>query len=234
MLHKTRAIVLHYIKYGESSLIVTCYTEQFGRITCMVNSARAKKSKTPVTLFQPLCLLEIDMYYKPGKEIQRLKDAWCPQHYNSIPFNNTKSTIALFLAEVLFLSLKEEDSNPKLFSFLFHAFQLLDAKDAGAANFHLWFLLHLTRYLGISVKDHAEGSDLPAILENQLFANLLPGTRESMMVILDNPQGPPDSVMLTHAGRTELLEEIIRYYARHIDGFSRMKSYDVLKEIFKS
>ena len=233
MLHKTRAIVLHYIKYGESSLIVTCYTEQFGRITCMVNGARAKKSKTPATLFQPLCLLEIDMYYKPGKEIQRLKDAWCPQHYTSIPFNTTKSTIALFLAEVLFLSLKEEDSNPKLFSFLFHTFLLLDAKDEGVANFHLWFLLHLTRYLGISVKDHTEGNDLRYLLENQLFSNLSTETRDTMMIFLNNPQGTPDSVMLTHTSRTELLEEIIRYYASHIDGFSRMKSYAVLKEIFK-
>ncbi|MFO7371069.1 MAG: DNA repair protein RecO [Bacteroidales bacterium] len=233
MLHKTRAIVLHYIKFGESSLIVTCYTEQFGRITCMVNGARAKKSKTPATLFQPLCLLEIDMYYKPGKEIQRLKDAWCPQHYTSIPFNTTKSTIALFLAEVLFLSLKEEDSNPKLFSFLFHAFQLLDAKDAGVANFHLWFLLHLSRHLGISVKDHAEGSDLPSLFESRLFANLSTDARNALLVFLNNPQGTPDSVTLAHTGRTELLEEIIRYYAGHIDGFSRMKSYAVLREIFK-
>ncbi len=233
MLHKTRAIVLHYIKYGESSLIVTCYTEQFGRITCMVNGARTKKSKMPVTLFQPLSLLGIDMYYKPSKEIQRLKDAWCPQHYTSIPFNTTKSTIALFLAEVLFLSLKEEDSNPKLFSFLFHSFQLLDAKDAGIANFHLWFLLHLTRYLGISVKELGEGSDLISLFESKLFSNLSPDARGAMKLFLNNPQGTPDTVMLTHTGRTELLEEIIRYYAIHIDGFSRMKSYTVLREIFK-
>lgn len=234
MLHKTRAIVLHYIKYGESSLIVTCYTEQFGRISCMVNGTRNKKSKTPATLFQPLYLLEIDMYYKPGKEIQRLKDACCPQHYTSIPFNTTKSTIALFLAEVLFLTLKEEDSNPRLFSFLFHAFQLLDAKDAGAANFHLWFLLHLTRYLGISIKEHDEGSDHPSLFESRFFANLSPYTRNALQVLLNNPQGAPDSVTLAHTGRTELLEEIIRFYARHIDGFSRLKSYAVLREIFKS
>jgi DNA repair protein RecO (recombination protein O) len=233
MLHKTRAIVLHYIKYGESSLIVTCYTEQFGRITCMVNGARTKKSRTPVTLFQPLCLLEIDMYYKSGKEIQRLKDAWCPQHYTSIPVNTTKSTIALFLAEVLFLSLKEEDSNPKLFSFLFHAFQLLDAKDSGVANFHLWFLLHLTRHLGISVKDHTEGGELRSLFESQLFTNLSTHARDAVSVFLNNPQGTPDSVLLNQVSRTELLEEIIRYYTIHIDGFSRMKSYAVLREIFK-
>lgn len=234
MLHKTRAIVLHSIKYGETSLVVTFYTEQFGRITCMVNGARAKKSKTPVTLFQPLCLLEVDMYHKKGKEIQRLKDAWCPQHYTSIPVNTIKSTIALFLAEVLFLTLKEEDSNPGLFAFLFHAFQLFDAKLAGAANFHLWFLLHLTRYLGISVMDHAAGNEHISLSDKQPFANISKGIREAMLSFLENPQGPPDSTILNHAGRTELLEEIIRYYTVHIDGFSRMKSYAVLREIFRS
>ncbi len=234
MLHKTRAIVLHHIKYGETSLIVTFYTEQFGRITCMVNGARAKKSKTPVTLFQPLGLLEIDMYHKPGKEIQRLKDACCPQHYTSLPVSITKSTIALFLAEVLFLSLKEEDGNPKLFTFLFHAFQLLDNMETGVANFHLWFLLHLTRYLGVSVLDHATGNENLNQTDNQLFANVSMQVREALKIFLNNPQGPPESVLLTHVDRTELLEAIIRYYAIHIDGFSRIKSYAVLKEIFKS
>ncbi len=234
MLHKTRAIVLHHIKYGETSLIVTFYTEQFGRITCMVNGARTKKSKTPVTLFQPLGLLEIDMYHKPGKEIQRLKDACCPQHYTSLPVNITKSTIALFLAEVLFLSLKEEDSNPKLFSFLYHAFQLLDNKATGVANFHLWFLLHLTRYLGISARDHATDNERLLLSDRQLFENISKGSREAMLLFLENPQGPPESVILNHTARTELLEEIIRYYTIHIDGFSRMKSYAVLREIFKS
>jgi DNA repair protein RecO (recombination protein O) len=233
MLYKTRAIVLHHIKYGESSLIVTFYTEQIGRITCMVNGARVKRSKIPTSLFQPLSLLEIDLYYKPNREIQRLKEAWCPLHYTSISISITKSSIALFLAEVLFNALREEEANPSLFTFLFHAFQLLDAKDEGAANFHLWFMLHFTRYLGISVYALPIHEKSLSGIDLQPFRNLSTGAHEALKCMLGSPQGLPGNVLLTHADRALILEAIIRYYSVHLDGFAKLKSYEVLQEVFR-
>src|SRR5512133_3092423 len=137
MLIKTRAIVLHHVKYGESSLIVTLYTERHGRMTCMVSGIRSKKTHLSLTFFQPLTLLEAEIYYRPNREVHRLKELSCPFHYTSIPFAITKSTISLFIAEILWLTLREEEANEELFNFLFHAFQLLDTKDEGVANFHL-------------------------------------------------------------------------------------------------
>jgi DNA repair protein RecO (recombination protein O) len=233
MLNKTRAIVLHHIKYGESSLIVTLYTEKYGRIACMVNGARSKKGKFQTTLFQPLTLLDADFYYRRNRELQRLKEVSCPFSYNTIPFNISKSTIALFLAEVLYLTLREEESNPSLFAFLFHALQLLDTKDEGSTNFHLWFMLHLSGYLGIFPEEKGISGQEAFSSDLQVFYTLSSEASATLRLMLDSPQGPPDKMRITNQDRTLLLERIIRYYAMHLDGFSRLKSFTVLQEVFR-
>jgi DNA repair protein RecO (recombination protein O) len=233
MLNKTRAIVLHQLKYGESSLIVTFYTEKYGRIACLVNGIRSKKGKFPATLFQPLTLLEADFYYRQNRELQRLKDAYCPFHYSSIPFNISKSTIALFLSEVLYLALREEETNPLLFSYLFHAFQLLDTKDEGSANFHLWFMLHLTKYLGISIpQQYVEGEDTLSS-DMKVFHAISAEASAALKLLALSMQGPPDKMQLSYRDRTLLLERIINFYTIHLDGFSRLKSFAVLQEVFR-
>jgi DNA repair protein RecO (recombination protein O) len=159
MLNKTKAIVLHQIKYGDSGLIVTLYTENFGRISCLVHQSKSKKTKYPSTFFQPLSLLEVDLYYKASREIQRFKEVNLFYHYTTVPFHIAKSTVAIFLAEALYLSLREEESNPFLFSFISHALQLFDLKETNPL-FHPWFLIHLSRHLGFFLEaDHFDKKD---------------------------------------------------------------------------
>jgi DNA repair protein RecO (recombination protein O) len=230
MLNKTRAIVLHQVKYGEASLIVTFYTEKFGRISGMVNGVKTKKSRFPATLFQPLTLLETDFYYRQNRTIQRLKEATAAYIYNSIPYNPSKSAVALFLAEVLNLSLQEEENNPLLFSFIFHAFQLLDAKDENSSWFHHWFMLQLTRYLGFF-----PGSGTPSLVSSGIheFSGLSERASSALLELINSPQGPPVLEYFGHTQRNELLDRIIRYYTVHIEDFSRLKSWAVLQEVFK-
>lgn len=233
MLHKTRAIVLHHVSYGESSIIVALYTEGHGRISCMVNSVRTKKPKFAATLFQPLTILEVDYYQRPNREVQRLKDAVSPVHYRSIPYNHTKSAIALFLAEVLYLVLREEESNPVLFAYLYNALQLLDNDDEGNSGFHHWFMLHLTKYLGFFPPERSLHEFYFQSSDMQSFQGLRPPIQNALIQIAENPQGPPDLGYLSQHDRNQLLESIIRYFGQHIDGFSRLRSFPVLQEVFE-
>jgi DNA repair protein RecO (recombination protein O) len=230
MLNKTKAIVLHHVKYSESGIIVSFYTERYGRIACMVHGIHSKKSRFPITLFQPLSLLEITVQYRPNRDLQHIKDVNYACNYLTIPFNVSKSTIALFLAEVLYLTLREEEGNSTLFSFLFHSFQLFDNKDTGMANFHLWFMLHFSKYLGFfpMVKDKS----ISFSSELLAFDGLTPAAQHGLNELLIHVQGPPDTLKLSHNERTVLLESLIRYYSLHNDGFSRLKSYSILREVF--
>jgi len=199
----------------------------------MVNGVRARKSKTPANLFQPLMLLETDYYYRETRDLQRLTEANCSYRYVAVPFSITKKTIALFLAETLYLTLREEESNPVLFSFLFNAFQLLDTQGAGSANFHLWFMLHYAGFLGILPVDSDTFLKSRYTAEMQIFHAMPAEVISTMVRLLTSPQGPPDEIMLSNQNRSLLLERIVKYYAQHIDGFSRLKSLTVLREVFE-
>src|SRR5680860_561220 len=101
MLATTEGIVLHFIKYGESSVIATIYTREFGRQSFYINAARSKKSKYKASLLQPLFLVDLVTYQKQNREIQRVKEMKGSQTYQNIPFDIIKSTQVIFLAEIL-------------------------------------------------------------------------------------------------------------------------------------
>jgi DNA repair protein RecO (recombination protein O) len=232
MLIKTRAIVLHYVKYGESSLIVTLYTERHGRMTCIASGIRSKKTHLSLTFFQPLTLLEAEIYYKSNREVHRLKELACPFHYTSIPFSVNKSTISLFLAEILWLTLREEEANESLFDFLFHAFQLLDSKDEGVASFHLLFLIHYSRYLGIFPAALETATDITRFTDLKIFKNLPGETGPIFMEMMKTSLAQAEKIRLNKANRLILLDALVAYYEQHLEGMGRIKSVAVLKEIF--
>ena len=148
MLHKTRGLVLSYIRYRETSVIVRIYTEAYGLQSYIENGVRSSRGRNKIALFQPLTLLDLVVYHKEQGGIQRISEVRVSPPYRSIPFELSKATMALFVAEVLGRVLREEESNPALFDFLRESLLWLDAAGEHFENFHLWFLWQLSFYLG--------------------------------------------------------------------------------------
>ena len=148
MIRKTRGIVLHTTKYGESSLVVHCYTEQGGRQTFMVKGVRKSRKHNRSNLFQPLFILDFEVYHKDSRDIQLVKEVTRAIPLNSLPFDITKSTQAIFMAEVLYRVAKEEEPNPVLANFLFSTIQYLDTMEEASADFHIIFMFQLSKHLG--------------------------------------------------------------------------------------
>ena len=158
MIRKTRGIVLHTTRYGESSLVVHCYTEQFGRQSYMVKGIRKSRKQNRSNLFQPLFILDFEVYHRETREIQLVKEVTRAMPLNSMPFHVIKSTQAIFIAEVLYRVVKEEEPNPMLAHFLVHAIQFLDALAEPSADFHIIFMFQLSRYLGFYPQNnHGDG-----------------------------------------------------------------------------
>ena len=118
MIHKTRGIVFHAIKYSETSIITKIYTEKFGLQSYIVRGARKPKARLKASLFQPLSLLELEVYYKQKSTLQNIKEARSAHIFTSIPFDVRKSSIVLFLSDVLTKAIKEEETNRELFHYL--------------------------------------------------------------------------------------------------------------------
>lgn len=233
MLVKTRGIVLNYIKYRETSIIARVYTEQLGLQTYIVNSIRKKGPSMRIALFQPLTLLEMVVYTAPSGGITRISEFKCAQPFRSIMTDIRKSSVALFLSEVIAASVKEEEENPPLFNFLYQSILNFDRKEEHFENFHLTFLLQLAHYLGFGPASASEitsqvafaapagGTAQPSVMHFQVFDSLL----EELMEKPDTAQVPNGKV------RRELLNILIRFYQLHIDRLGEIKSLTVLSDV---
>lgn len=237
MLVKTKAIVLQTLKYNEKSLIVKCFTQTDGMKTYFVPSAYAsKKKQQKIAYFQPLNILEIEANHKNKGTLEHFKEIKLALPFYTISSDVIKSTIILFLSEVLAAAIREEEQNEALFEFIEVAMEWLDTHES-VANFHLVFLVEITKYLGVfpdNSEDHFDFFDvkqgqfvsqqslesLPAY-ESLLFKNLL-------KLRFDSPKN-----IFNYQDRQALLKVLLDYYAYHLDGFRRPKSLDVLKEVFE-
>lgn len=228
MKYKTRSIVFNFIKFRESSVIARIYTEKYGLKNYLINNVRSFKPRYPVSLFQPLTQLDMVVYNKPGAEINRIAEIKCMNPYHSIPFDVMKSTVCLFLTEVLYKILREEEANQELFDFLVDSFNYYDEAETQHANFHLQFLVKLTSYLGINPIDvneiireikSAGSSYLISESEKKQFDQL----------ILYPYQRPVD---IDNQGRRKMLTLILLFYQHHFDPITEIKSLRILREVF--
>lgn len=239
MIEKTRGIFLHAVKYSETSLIASIYTEIYGRQTFIINGVRSKNSMVKASVFQPLYLLDLEIYYKVGREIHRLKNARIASPYLTIPFDIRKSTQILFLAEVLYKCLREEEHNYELFNFLYHSLILLDLSETGISNFHIWFLFKLSRFLGINPSnDNANISNF-FDLQTALFVSHEPlhnqFTNKHITVLFsrlfDIDSSSIEKLDYTQNERKLVLEKLLEFYKIHFDQLGEIKSLEVLKEV---
>ena len=233
---KTKAIVISALKYQEKSLIVKCFTLSHGLKSYFVRDAFSnRKSNQKMAYFQPMTILEIEASHKNKGTLEHFKEIKIAAPFQSIHSDIYKSTIVMFISEVLHHSIHEEERNESLFEFLETALHWLDEHDE-MANFHLILMLEMTKYFGfypdtsdidmpffemnegVFTPFHAIGSLTEH--ESNLFKKLIP-------LKLDSNQ------KVFHVIERQLvLKILIDYYSYHLDGFKRPKSLDVLKEVF--
>ena len=241
MLTKTQAIVLHSIKYGETRLIVDMFTRSHGRLSFIVNIPKSAKAKVKKQLFQPLTLLEIEADIRQKVQLQKLKDMRLAVPFLSIPFHPHKLAISLFVAEFLYYALRSEQRNELLYDYLKNSFLWLDGQDGHFANFHLVFLMRLSRFLGFypNLDDYVAGDYFD--LRESVFLSLPPvhhdflypeeAGKVQLMMRMDYPT--MHLFRLSHQERNRLLEVSLTYYRLHLPDFPEMKSVSVLQELYQ-
>ena len=241
MLIKTRGIVLSFLKYRETSIIARVYTEQRGVQSYVVNGVRKAKPPGRIALFQPLTLLELVAYLpRQGSGLTRLSEFRCAEAYQSLPYDVRKSSVGLFLSEVLAKSVREEESNPALFRFLHDSLLAFDEQSVGTENFALLFLLHLAGYLGFGPQSGGEITDQvamagPAPVGSGFSSG--PATlrlREFDQYFDELLHTPAASTIPSGHVRRELLAVLIRYYQLHVEGLTEVKSLEILSEVLGS
>lgn len=220
MLHKTRGIVFRFTKYGETSIIVSIFTELFGLQTYIVNGVRSKFPKNNIALYQPLTLLDLVVYHRENVNILRIKEVRCAHHYVSLSSDIKKSTQALFLNEVLNKAVKEQSHAVEICSFLFDSFEVLDRLPGPCENFHLVFLIKLSRFLGFGPHHPHE------LLTGRL---LDPGDEPILQQLLKADY--TEEIAMTYSQRRNLLDLLLHFYDSHVENLGEMRSVNVLREV---
>ena len=225
MIIKTRGIVLKFTKYRETSIITNIFTEEVGLSSFIVNNVRSAKSKFKPGYFEPLSLVEITCYHQQERDINRITEIKSLAPLHSLRQNIYKSSIVVFLAEVLNKVIIETDKNEPLFNFLNNALLEFDAVNQNN-NFHLQFLLKLSTYLGFSVEntdDFVNDSNNQGFYQDPQNINLLKSLSRTSF---------DTTVEIDTKTRSVILNDIIFYYQQHL-GISKLKSLEVLSVIFR-
>lgn len=239
MLHKTRGIVFKVTDYGESSVIAQVYTEKFGLQSYIVNGAKKPKAKIHRNMLQPLHLLDMVAYHKANGSVQRIAELKNAPVLQSIPYDMIKSSLTMFLNEVLYKSIKQQSGDEHLFNFIFHAIELLDNQPHSVANFHLVFLIRLSRYLGFYPdRNKPDGADY-FDMKNGVFTQykpeswlyLSPPHTQNFYLLLKHGFEDMANISLKNDERRYLLNKLLEYYALHVEGFGNIHSHEVLEDV---
>ena len=242
---KTEAIVLHTVRYGDSRLIVDLFTREQGRMSVMVTVGKGSRSQTKKQYFQPLTLLAIEVDMRQQQQLQRLRgvELLCP--WQSLLSEPGKLAISIFVAEFLYHALRGEQRDDRLFDYVRASLEWLDSRHDRYANFHLVFLMRLSRFLGffpnLASYSSSPNSQLYFDLRAATFCTVTPSHHDYLMPE-DASRVQPLMRMdfatmhlfrLTRAERVRLLEVIVRYYRLHLPAFPELRSLSVLHELYE-
>lgn len=239
MLVKTEGIIFQNIKYADKKSILKIYTKDYGLVTCNAIISSAKSSKTKPAFVSPLSQVEICFTNKQNRDVQQLTDIRLLTVYKNIHLNYNKLAISQFLIEVLNKCIKEENGNIKMFDFICETFNTLDNCEKEVSNFHIYFLFDLCHYLGINpLNNYSIQSCFFNTLEGRFSESALSfpmgfNQAQSNLFLRLFPEFRKEEVFKKNE-KTELLDCLIAYYKMQISGFSDLKSYQVLKEMFNN
>lgn len=242
-LHTTKAIILRTVKYGETSLIVTAYTELFGLQSYMVQGVRTatKKGTGKATYFQPGAVLELVVYHNELKHLHRIKEFKWSYLYHTIFSSVEKNCVLLYIVELLQKCIKQPEHNPDLFYFIEEVLMQLDnADETITANLSIYFALHLAAFFGFQISDE---QTLPILdLQEGKFTESYPqhvyytdGKIAALISEMLKVMQPAElyEVPMNHVQRRSILEAMELFYSLHMPEFGKMKTLQVLKEILK-
>lgn len=222
MLVKTKGIVLGQIPFKESSLIIKIYTEELGTRGFIQSAAKKTKKQSKTAYFLPLSLLDLVVYHKPNRDLDTISEVKFLYTFRKIPFETSRSSVAIFLAEFLHQALKFEAQDPSKFRFLEKKIRELDADETNVANFPITLAMELSHFIGFGPTDF---EDLKEEIDQTK------PSEKSISIIKSLIRGDHETTLSSGKERRELLEIILKFYSNHIENFRELNSLPILHEV---
>lgn len=235
--------MLRTVKYGETSIIASVYTELFGVQSYIVKGVRqtGRKGQNKSSFFQPASILEMEVYNNNFKNLQFIKDYQWDHLYTTVFFDVVKNAVAMYMIELLQHSLKQPEANPELFYLIESSLKQLDnGNDALTANLPLYFTLHLGTELGFQLQgEYSAATPIIDLAEGQFTASFPSHTsyidgemaRVTSAINSISFYSDLEKIKLGRNTRKQLLEAYQSYITLHVPDFGEMRSWKVLQEV---
>jgi len=239
-MHQSRAIVLHQIKYSETSLILKIYTEKEGLLSFIAKGVRGKKSNLRSAQFQALNLLDLSYRETRKSELRQIIDLKVLDPFKDLPFNPIKRTIAIFIAELIQNAIKEQEPNKKLFEFLYNSINWIDLSNQSYSHFHLLFMMKFTKHLGFYPTLDGDKEARYFDLQQGVFSQGTP----SHTYFIDSEQlnawkqlinarlETINTLLFSNSLKRKLLQTMMLYYKLHLIHFKELNSHHILQSVF--
>ena len=239
-MHKSRAIVLHQIKYSETSLILKIYTEKEGLLSFIAKGVRGKKGKLRSAQFQPLNLIDLSYREARKSELRQILDLKVIDPFIDLPFNPVKRTIAIFIAELTYNAIKEQEPNHKLFEFLYNSIHWIDLSKESYNHFHLLFMMKLTKHLGFYPMLDRDKDARYFDLQQGVFSMGAPAHRyfidseqlSAWKQLINVKLETINSLLFSNSLKRKLLQTMMLYYKLHLIHFKELNSHHILQSVF--
>lgn len=239
MLHKVKGIVLKTTNYSETSVIVQVLTDKFGMQSYLINGVKKPKAKIKMNMLQSLHLLDMVVYHKTNTNIQRVSEVRQTPVFKSIPYDMLKTSIVIFLNEVLYKSIRQQSADESLFDYIFNSIAWFDENEEINPNFHLSFLLKLTRFLGFSPNDKKRSDQTYFDLQEGEFVSRIPIHSNYLeledalgfIALFNTPLEQTAEIKFTNTQRRFLLDKILVFYTLHTASFGEVQSHKILETL---
>lgn len=239
MLHKVRGIVLKTTDYSESSVVVQVLTDKFGMQSYLINGVKKPRAKIKMNMLQSLHLLDMVVYHKANTNIQRISEVRQTPVFKSIPYDVIKSSIVIFLNEVLYKSIRQQSADESLFDYIFNSIAWFDEVEEINPNFHLSFLLKLTRFLGFSPNGKRRNDQIYFDLQEGEFSSRVPvhpnylnlDDALGFISLFNSPLENISEIKLNNTQRRFLLDKILVFYTLHTASFGVVQSHKILETL---
>ncbi len=236
MMHTSEGLVVRTLKYGETSVIMDIFSPDSGIRSYIIGGVRKRNARTQASITSVLNFVRFVYYEKQGDGLQRIKEMHLEYVYGTLPFDIVKSSVALFLTEMVKRSVQASDTNEEIYRFVKQRFVALDRMSATPPNFHIIFLLELSSLLGIGIQNNHAPNRPHFNLKEGAFSHFT-GDMKYLMIerssklLADFLTGPEPKIGRTE--RIDLLKGLVDFFRYHIEGFGNLRSLDVLLSLYE-
>lgn len=240
MLKTLNVIVLRSFMFGDSKMMADVLSREEGRLSCVVRVGSGKRARGQRQLFQPLSILELAVEQKSPTQLPQVREAHVGVAFSSIPFDPYKLSVSMFLAEFLSMVTRCGGEDAVLYDYVHESVRWLDGVSDGFSNFHLVFMMRVSRFAGFlpNLDDYREGCCFD--LQSGCFVGWMPAQRgvlsaedtRKLCLLMRMSYENMRFFRMSHTERNRCLDVILEFYRLHVPDFRELKSLPVLRELF--